>query len=286
MDQAHVPLSPQKLSVKATIRSIVAAIGRTKSGAALFEQVNHASMQRTQTVLHAGTELTFVVPDRLNLFRVATFATKEPETLAWIDAIPRGAILWDVGANIGLYSCYAAKARNCRVVAFEPSVFNLELLARNIYLNEAMSHVTIVSLPLFAHAAERSLNMTTTQRGGALSTFGLSVGFDGAALKKVFEFRTVGLSMDECVSKLALPYPDYIKMDVDGIEHFILRGGTQVLRRVRSISIEINDEFAEQAETSRRLLAEAGLEFVSKAHSQVIEAQADFHATFNQVWAR
>ena len=31
--------------------------------------------------------------------------------------------------------------------------------------------------------------------------------------------------MDECVTKLGAPFPDYIKMDVDGIEHLILRGG-------------------------------------------------------------
>ena len=68
--------------------------------------------------------------------RAETLFTKEPETLAWIDTIPHGSVLWDIGANIGIYSLYAAKTRNCTVYAFEPSIFNLEVLGRNIFINE------------------------------------------------------------------------------------------------------------------------------------------------------
>ena len=57
--------------------------------------------------------------------RIKTYATKEPETLQWIDEFEKGSVLWDIGANIGLYSLYAAKSRQCRVIAFEPSVFCL-----------------------------------------------------------------------------------------------------------------------------------------------------------------
>ena len=39
-----------------------------------------------------------------------------------------GGVFVDIGANIGLYSIYAAKCRNIKVFAFEPSVFNLEFL--------------------------------------------------------------------------------------------------------------------------------------------------------------
>ncbi len=275
-----------KRAAKAQIRSGALAFGKTRLGRVVFEQIVDSSMSRTARVTYAGTELAFTVPNSLNHFRMSSFATKEPETLAWIDAIPRGAVLWDVGANIGLYSCYAAKARGCRVVSFEPSVFNLELLARNIFLNGLSDRVTIVSLPLFEQVAESSLNMSSTQWGGALSTFGAAHGFDGEALNKVFEFRTVGVSMDDCVNKLGLPAPDFMKMDVDGIEHLILRGGRQVLGRLLGVSIEINDAFTQQAVESQRTLEAAGLRFVSKAHSEMIEANPTFNRTFNQVWAR
>jgi FkbM family methyltransferase len=268
------------------MRSVALAAARTRIGRALLEPLVDAAMLRTETVTHHGVALAFAAPNRLNHARVATFATKEPETLEWIDAIPKDAVLWDVGANIGLYTCYAAKARNCRVIAFEPSVFNLELLARNVYLNALTPRVTIVPLPLCERVADSTLNMSTTEWGGALSAFGVDHGFDGKALQRVFEFRTVGLSMDELVSKLEVPYPDYIKMDVDGIEHIILRGAVEVLRRVRSVQVEINDAFEVQARESRSVLEAAGLRFLGKTHSDLIGGNATFARTFNQVWAR
>ena len=42
--------------------------------------------------------------------RADTYATKEPETIEWLrDNLRDGDVFYDVGANIGLYSLYAAK---------------------------------------------------------------------------------------------------------------------------------------------------------------------------------
>lgn len=275
-----------KSMTKASIRGCALALGQTQVGRIFFEHAVESAMARTRRVSHRGTDLVFAVPNSMSHMRAQTFATKEPETLAWIDSIPEGAVVWDIGANVGLYSCYAAKARRCRVIAFEPSVFNLELLARNIFLNGLTDRITIVSLPLCTHLTESTLNMTTTSWGGAMSTFGADHGFDGQAMDRVFEFRTVGLSMDECTGKLSLPPPDFIKMDVDGIEHLILQGGAHILRQIKGISIEINDAFTTQARACERLLSEAGLRFIGKAHSDLIEHNPTYNKTFNQVWAR
>jgi FkbM family methyltransferase len=255
-------------------------------GRVLSDQIVEAAMSATRTVSHHGTELAFCVPNGLNRIRVETFSTKEPETLEWIESIPEGSVVWDIGANIGLYACFAAKARHCRVIAFEPSVFNLELLARNISLNQLTERVVIVSLPLFETLQEDTLRLTTTCWGGALSAFGVAHGFDGADLNKVFEFRTLGMPMDDVVTKLHLPQPDYIKLDVDGIEHMILRGGPEVLRNVRGLSVEVNDGFEVHAEECGRLLKEAGLRLVSKRNSDLMRKISAFNETFNQVWAR
>lgn len=272
--------------LKGAVRSTADALASSRLGAALLDQLLESAMLRVRRVSHRDVELCFSVPNRLAEYRVRTFSTKEPETLAWIDSIPRGTVLWDIGANIGLYSCYAAKARSCRVIAFEPSVFNLELLARNIHLNGLTEQITILPLPLSGRSADSTLNMTTTQWGGALSSFGVQYGFDGAPMRKVFEFRTIGLSVDQLVATLPVARPDYIKMDVDGIEHLILRGGSEVFRQVRGVQLEINDAFAAQASESRQLLEATGLRFVSKYHSELIEASGVFGRTFNQVWAR
>ena len=155
-----------KKFIKTLVANFVRLISKTKLGVYGFEQVLNTAMQMTQSVKHGQTELVFAVPNQLNRFRIDTFSSKEPETLEWIDSIPEGSVLWDIGANVGLYSCYAAKVRDCQVFAFEPSVFNLELLARNIYLNSLTHKISIIPFPLSDRLAFNTLNMTSMEWGG------------------------------------------------------------------------------------------------------------------------
>jgi FkbM family methyltransferase len=276
-----------KLTIKTMVRSVVNFSGGTRVGQYLFKQILNTAMEEVREVSHDGLVLRFAAPNSLCAWRAKTFSTKEPETLEWIDSIPKDSILWDVGANIGLYSVYAAKKCNCRVWAFEPSVFNLELLARNIFTNGLIDQVCIVPVALSDQLGASQMHMTTTEWGGALSTFGKDFGWDGKTIRQVFEFQTLGLSMEDAMQRLAIPQPDYIKMDVDGLEHMILKGGANVLRGIKGILIEVNDDFYEQAKQCQHLLSKAGLVLKAKRHSQMIAANTQgFQNSYNQIWAR
>jgi len=274
-----------KAVFKRLVSFLVVIMSGTSVGRYLSGEIMREAIGLSQNVEHQGLNLVFSIPNELNKFRIDTFSTKEPETLAWIDGMPRGAVVWDIGANVGLYSCYAAKRRACKVFAFEPSVFNLELLARNIFLNNLTELVTIIPLPLCEALTVNTLNMSTTEWGGALSSFGQDYGYDGQTLNKVFQFRTIGLSMSDVLEFFEIPQPDYIKMDVDGIEHLILRGGLPILKQVQSLLIEINDEFVEQAKNSADYLKGAGLSLTEKSHSEMVEDSL-FGSAFNQIWTR
>ena len=278
-----------KQFIKDTLRSIIktltSSFSSTKVGRLVNEVIIDDVMNRVQEIEHRGLQMRFVVPNTLNRFRVETFSTKEPETLEWLDRLPEACTLWDVGANVGLYSIYAAKKKNLQVIAFEPSVFNLELLARNLFLNDLQDKVTIAPFALSDGLGTSVMHMTSTEWGGALSTFGKEVGSDGGPILEVFAFNTLGLSLDQAVSVLQLPPPDFIKMDVDGIEHFILHGGLEVLSQVQGVIVEINDDFTEQAEQSKEVLERAGLTLIEKRHSEMFEG-TKFSNSYNQIWAR
>lgn len=271
---------------KNTLSCTVNFFGNTKVGGYIFERILNSAMQATQSINHRETRLKFVIPNKLNRFRVSSFSTKEPETLEWIDEIPEGAVLWDIGANVGLYSCYAAKSRKCRVFSFEPSVFNLELLARNIFINDLVDRVVIVPFPLSDSLKISTFNMTSTDWGGALSTFGEDYGDDGEAMNKLFEYSSVGMTMDDVVSWLNIPQPSHIKMDVDGLEHLILSGGHSVLKKVSELAIEVNEDFVEQSANVTKHCSDAGLVFKEKRHSAMFDNNARFGQTYNQVWYR
>lgn len=87
-----------------------------------------------QVVTTANGEIAFAMFGATMEFRVRTLLTKEPKTLRWIDTFQAADVLWDIGANIGCYSLYAA-ARGVTVHAFEPSPVNFRLLTRNAGLN-------------------------------------------------------------------------------------------------------------------------------------------------------
>ena len=88
--------------------------------------------------------------------------------------------------------------------------------------------------------------------------------------------------MDQTISIFNIPQPDFIKIDVDGIEHIILEGGINILSKISGILIEINDDFKEQAERSKFFLEEAGLSLKEKVHSKMIVKSN----IYNQIWVR
>ena len=91
--------------------------------------------------------------------------------------------------------------------------------------------------------------------------------------------------MTDAVQILSIPQPDYVKMDVDGIEHLILNGGTQVLRNVKGVLIEVNDAFQEQSSQCQLLLTKAGLVMKEKRQSEMVYASSlGFQDSFNQIW--
>ena len=160
---------------------------------------------------------------------VARFREDEPETLAWIDAMPPGAVLWDVGASFGQFALYAARGGR-RVVAFEPKATSYALLVEHVALNGL-------------GAAMNALAGTTDQWGHAPEGFAQPV-------------QT--LRLDDAPA-LGLPAPDHLKLDVDGAEAMILRGGPAVLRRLRSVLIEVEGAQAGPDSPLGPLLAAAGL---------------------------
>ena len=80
----------------------------------------------------------FFTPNPTLYWRVKTFYTKEPDTLKWIDSFKNNSktVFWDIGANIGIFSIYAALKKNIKIFSFEPSFNNLSILGENISINQ------------------------------------------------------------------------------------------------------------------------------------------------------
>lgn len=194
-------------------------------------------------------------------FRVRTMFTKEHETIRWISSLPEGDVLWDIGANIGVYSVFAA-SRGLQVLAFEPSPTNSWLLNLNAATNFPDR---ITCLPI-------ALSQSTELVGFEVD---LSPAAAGVNQVRAEASRLVvqGYSIDALVDSAFIHPPQHLKIDVDGIELGILEGGRITLGsgRVSSVMCEVDERDSEVMTAIHDLLKSCGFSTVTTRHAPYFE---------------
>ena len=78
-----------------------------------------------------------------------------------------------------------------------------------------------------------------------------------------------------------MPNPSYIKIDVDGLEHFIISGGRSIISKASEILLEVNDKFIDQNKKVNYFLNEAGFKLDKKVY-----AHPKTKGVANQIWIR
>jgi FkbM family methyltransferase len=186
------------------------------------------------------------------------FFGNEPETLAWIDSLPVGARLWDIGGAFGQFSLYAGR-RGLKVTAFEPKATSYGLLVEHIALNGLGDNVTALNLALSDKTGMTALLLAGIDAGGALNTLDGSTDQFGQ-VPSAFRQPVYAARMDDVCSIYGVEPPEHIKLDVDGIEEWILRGGPETLKGVNSLMIEVEGELLAIADTKvADMMTAAGL---------------------------
>ena len=214
----------------------------------------------------------FFCPTPLLLARAESMLSKEPDTIRWIDGLLPGDVLWDIGANVGVFSLYAASIPGVSVRAFEPLASNFYVLSRNFQLNGLDSRAVAYCIAFSGHAGLGVLNVDSAAMGSALSHFGQE-----GEMSRYARLSTpssaqgmMGFTLDDFIEKFSPPFPSHLKIDVDGLELEILRGAERTLRdqRLRSVMVELSLSDDDQARSGIDLLATAGLELVATGLSQ------------------
>lgn len=141
----------------------------------------------------------------------------------------KGAVCWDIGAHIGYHSLGFA-ALGADVVAFEPNEHNAKLLRmhleRNANLGERIRHLAVA-------LADRDGEMTFVQSSdlsGASSGSHLDAGLQPLESYPGFDrVRVPVVRIDTLIEERGERKPDVLKIDVEGNEALVLRGGQKLL---------------------------------------------------------
>jgi len=148
-------------------------------------------------------------------------------------ALPKDAIIIDIGANFGVMSLQFAKiASEGKVYSFEPTYYALTKFNRNLELNpELAKRIEVINSFLSARSAanadikaysswkvndEKSSDMHPEHLGAAKSTEGVGA-----------------MSLDDFCKNKQLDKLDFIKIDTDGHEYEILQGAKETLAKYR-----------------------------------------------------
>lgn len=220
--------------------------------ARFFPQSQSISKSRPlQGVVEYGSqEMLFETPNDMTAWRVKSMYEKEPDTIRWLESMPEGAILVDVGANVGMYSVFAAVVRKAKVYAFEPESQNYALLNANIAANSLSDRILAYPLALSDQMQVDKLYLSKFSAGGSCHSFAEAVGFNLKPRPAPFAQGCISMTLDQLVESGVVPLPQYIKLDVDGIEHKVIAGARKTLAnpKVLSIIVELNTHLAEHRE--------------------------------------
>ena len=188
----------------------------------------------TQVKVAAGDLAGYTILLDMQIDKDYWLGTYEPELQAALrELIKPGAVIYDVGANIGYVSLLLAKAAGPEghVYAFEALPGNVEQWRRNVALNGMEAR-----LSLFAGAVTRSaepVRFLVHASGG----MGKAAGSAGRTAPYQSEISVPGISLDEFVYGQGNPPPQVVKMDIEGGEVLALPGMRRVLAEARPLML-------------------------------------------------
>lgn len=169
---------------------------------------------------------------------------ERPLQTLFLETLRPGAIVLDIGANVGFFSLLASKLVGIsgHVYAFEPLPRNLYYLERHVRLNDA-ANISVQSLAI------------TSQTGRA--RFGNGENASQTRLAADGEIAIDTSSLDDLIAAGRIPVPDFIKMDIEGAESDALRGASKLLDG-RGLTIALSTHGHEQHEHCWATLEKAG----------------------------
>lgn len=199
--------------------------------------------------------------------------TNDPKILEVLyDHIPKDkfSVLYDIGASTGSFSMLAKFNPKISVYAFEPQSNVHEILLHNIELNNLTDKVTTFRIALSDKEAVLPLQIPKKLSQSGLATLGAPLRFTQAESVSV-----ASTTLDYFTKQFNLPDPTHIKIDTEGAELLVLKGGEQLIRRKKPIILLECDEkntvqFGYHAKELTILLTNLGYKIVTLAREDIL----------------
>jgi len=137
-------------------------------------------------------------------------------------------ILFDVGANVGMFTLLASIHKTLRVHAFEPSLHMVPIIMENCGMNKVLDRVTVNEIALYNEDTQVILKIPIVSPLAGLATIG-----NPQRYTHWINTPVSALKLDTYMEKMNLHQINVVKIDTEGAELGILQGAEQTLRDFR-----------------------------------------------------
>lgn len=140
--------------------------------------------------------------------------------------LKKGDVFYDIGANVGYFTCLATKQNGISVYSFEPDPLSMSVLKLNLGLNKIPAQTaTCLQFAIGSRNERRRFSRFPVNNVG-------KSGFDiDDRVEETFEVEC--RTLDSLISDDSLPRPSVIKIDTEGWERHVLAGATNLFENHR-----------------------------------------------------
>lgn len=222
----------------------------------LAERSTHALVLRRRLPAPYSTARFYVTSEAGLRYLRPSLDGVDPDLLRAVPRLVRpGDVVWDIGANVGLFSFTASQVAgpSGQVLAVEADTWLAGLLRRSSALPVTGAPVLVLPAAVSDRVGVAAFSIAVRSRStNFLSAAGGSTQTGGVRQNQLVPTLTLDLLLEH------FPAPDVLKIDVEGAEALALRGATEVLKRGPRILCEVADENADEV---GQLLSQKGYLF-------------------------
>jgi FkbM family methyltransferase len=196
---------------------------------------------RVKTKIFSGDEIVVVFPDAIASTIYRRGYLDEGLATILIEYLKPGDIFIDAGANIGYYTLLASTivGKYGSVHSFEPTPSSFDVLKVNC---ANRNNVVLNKCAVFSEETVLSFNdygpKDSTRNSFVAARFSEKKALEQLKPKKI---SVPAISLDKYVAKKNI-VPNFIKIDVESAEYFVLKGLSQTIKDYRPIiTIEVGD---------------------------------------------
>jgi FkbM family methyltransferase len=156
-------------------------------------------------------------------------------------------IVWDVGANVGVFAlAAAARAAEGQVLAIEPDIWLAGLIGKSVTLTPRLvPRISVLPAAISSkNGVETFLIANRGRASNALESAGGRSQMGGVRKRVCVCTLTLDTLLESC------PGPTFLKIDVEGAELEVLRGARRVLDEIRPVMhIEVDESLSGEVST-------------------------------------